>query len=117
MFKQIFRVMILLLCIFCLASCNKDNHIHSFTEEVVEPSCTKEGYVKITCECGYCSEEVIEKLPHHFVEGKCICGEVEVIKVSFVPVNTCCIIATCSGNTQTSTCCYRLSILKGFIEN
>ena len=84
MFKQIFRVMILLLCIFCLASCNKDNHIHSFTEEVVEPSCNKEGYVKITCECGYCSEEVIEKLPHHFVEGKCTCGEVEIIKVSVV---------------------------------
>ena len=55
-----------------------------FNEEVVEPSCTKEGYVKITCECGYCSEEVIEKLSHHFVEGKCTCGEVEIIKVTVV---------------------------------
>ena len=51
---------------------------------MVEPSCTKEGHVRISCECGYCSEEVIEKLPHHFVEGKCTCGEVEIIKVSVV---------------------------------
>ena len=82
--KQIVRVIVLLICIFCLISCNKDKHKHTFNEEVVEPSCTKEGYVKVTCECGYCSEAVIEKLYHHFVEGKCTCGEVEIIKVTVV---------------------------------
>ena len=30
-----------------------DPHVHSYTTTVIEPTCTKQGYILYSCECGY----------------------------------------------------------------
>ena len=51
-------------------------HTHSYTANVVAPTCTENGYTTYTCSCGdnYTADEVAA-LGHTFVDGKCTaCG-------------------------------------------
>ncbi len=70
------------------------NHTHNYVAEVVEPTCTQDGYTKYTCRCGesYIADETLSTLhkvgdwetaiePQVGVEGKkhrkcTVCGEV-----------------------------------------
>ena len=71
--KHLMIGLIIFVSIFCLVSC--DNHEHDITEVRVDPTCTEEGAVYSTCECGYSNTLVIPALGHHFENGVCSCGE------------------------------------------
>ena len=57
--KKIIYVLLitmLLMGALLMTACTPDNgeHVHTFTEEVVEPTCIDKGYTELTCsECGY----------------------------------------------------------------
>ena len=54
-------------------------HVHDYTPDVTEPTCTAAGYTTFTCVCGdsYKDEEV-EATGHSYVEGTCsACGATE----------------------------------------
>jgi len=67
-----------------------ENHTHSYTEQVVEPTCTTEGYTVYTCNCGhtYTSNTVSAKSHSYtaqvvkptceaqgYIVYKCTCGK------------------------------------------
>lgn len=55
-------------------------HTHEFGEWELdfEPTCTKSGQEKRTCECGYLEERELAALGHDYVDGKCNrCGEAD----------------------------------------
>jgi uncharacterized protein YjdB len=60
-----------------------NRHAHVHTKEVVAPTCTEDGYVTYTCECGHTYTEAGEKATgHYYVDGKCEgCGRVESTEV------------------------------------
>lgn len=81
-------------CTICEYEVTK-KHEHVIEEITVAPTCTKEGYIKNLCECGYYTiSETLQTIPHHFHEvdiitlptlteeglliGKCSCDELEV---------------------------------------
>ena len=40
-------------CLFTLTACElESDHVHSYTTQVVEPTCTEQGYTTYVCECG-----------------------------------------------------------------
>lgn len=51
-------------------------HIHEFTTETLEPTCTEPGYTTITCTlCGYTQTDIIEPTGHTQLGGSCAgCG-------------------------------------------
>ena len=60
---------------------NADVHTHDYVSEVVEPTCTEEGYTLYTCTvCNYCYEDLyVVPIGHSFVDGICEnCGEPEI---------------------------------------
>ena len=83
--KHLMIGLIIFVSIFCLVSC--DNHEHDITEVRVDPTCTEEGAVYSTCECGYSNTLVIPALGHHFENGVCSCGEKdpETEKINYHP--------------------------------
>ena len=50
---------------FGLTGCN-DTHAHNYTEEIIAPTCTEQGYTTYTCECGHVYTENIAKIPHSY---------------------------------------------------
>ena len=57
-----------------------NRHAHTYAEEVVETTCTQDGYTHYECACGHNYTVEGEKATgHSFVDGKCEhCGESEV---------------------------------------
>ena len=53
-------------CLFALTACEPP-HEHSYTTQVVSPTCTEQGYTIYTCECG---ETYTEELPATGTTGK-----------------------------------------------
>lgn len=52
-------------------------HVHEFGEwqETVKATCSEEGYRRRKCSCGFYEYEIIPKIDHAFVDGKCsVCG-------------------------------------------
>ena len=47
-------------------------HTHSYTEVKVDPTCTENGSISYTCECGDSYNETIDALGHSFSEGICL---------------------------------------------
>lgn len=41
------------------------DHMHSYTETVIEPTCTKEGYTRYACDCGYAYNGTIKPATGH----------------------------------------------------
>ncbi len=56
-----------------------DDHTHRYSETVVEPSCTEEGYTLQTCKCGKTRKrDRVPALGHDFVNNVCaVCGAVD----------------------------------------
>lgn len=52
-------VIALLTATFALVSCQNKEHVHSFTETVVKPTCSLEGYTEYTCSCGYVYRDTV----------------------------------------------------------
>ena len=52
-------------------------HVHKYTSEVTEPSCTMGGYTTYICECGHSYiADMTAPLTHSYVDGVCErCGE------------------------------------------
>ena len=68
-------------CTVCEYTEEKDipavEHKHNYTQEVIAPTCDKDGYTLHTCECGDSFQDtVVKALGHEYGEdGKCIrCG-------------------------------------------
>ena len=59
-----------------------NRHAHAYEQEVVDATCTADGYVHYACSCGLSYTEEGEKAHgHDFVNGKCShCGEVSGVK-------------------------------------
>ena len=101
--KKLSLVLILMLLVVTLCACNNNSaHIHSYTEQKVDPTCTEQGYTKYTCECGETYEDdYVKALGHSFgewvetkapteeAEGEqervCECGEKETKKIQKLP--------------------------------
>lgn len=44
-----------------------ESHVHNFTEKTVEATCTAEGYVLHTCDCGYgYQDQIVAALEHRY---------------------------------------------------
>lgn len=70
----------LILCVTCalsLTACNDNenkhpycelfkNYEHSFTENVVPPTCTESGFAVYTCNCGYSYSQIIDATGHYY---------------------------------------------------
>ena len=56
-----------------------NRHAHQYEKVVVDATCTEDGYVTYTCECGHTYTEAGEKAHgHNFVDGNCEeCGKPE----------------------------------------
>ena len=77
--KPIVTLSILLIGLFLLVSCSnsgagtkneKTAHTHSYTEQVVAPTCTSEGYTLFACSCGDSYKDNVKTaLTHNWVEG------------------------------------------------
>ena len=68
----ILLLLTLIFAVFCFASCEKDGeHVHSFKETVVPPSCT-DGYTLHVCTvCGYSyTDQYTEGIGHSFTDEK-----------------------------------------------
>lgn len=52
-------------------------HVHKYTSEVIDPSCTMGGYTKYICDCGHSYiADTTAPLMHSYVDGVCErCGE------------------------------------------
>ena len=54
-----------------------DTHVHSYTAERVDPTCTEGGYIIHKCECGDSYTETIPAVGHSYVDGICSgCGDI-----------------------------------------
>ncbi|MBQ6979524.1 MAG: hypothetical protein IJQ07_02655 [Clostridia bacterium] len=55
-------------CVFGFNACGDTNpsHTHEYTDMVVEPTCTKDGYVLHLCSCGYYFKEDVAKVSHDY---------------------------------------------------
>lgn len=51
---------------------DKLEHVHSYTEEYEAPTCTQDGYMKKTCQCGDVIYEVIPAAGHQYGEAKIV---------------------------------------------
>ena len=45
---------------------NGDNHKHSYTKKTIAPTCTDNGYIINTCDCGDVQASVIDALGHNY---------------------------------------------------
>ena len=63
----------------CSACGAEEPHTHSYGEGAVtrEATCTAEGELTFTCDCGDTYTEAIEMLAHDYKDGKCACGELD----------------------------------------
>lgn len=54
-----------------------DEHIHAYTETIISPTCTEQGYTSHVCVCGDSyNDDYTDALGHNFVGEKCeTCGE------------------------------------------
>ena len=54
-------------------------HVHKYTSEVTDPSCTMRGYTTHTCECGHSYQsDITAPRGHSYVSGVCeVCGTVD----------------------------------------
>ena len=63
----LFIVFALSTCLFTLSACELElNHVHSYTTQVVEPTCTEQGYTTYVCECGDTYKVYVNALGHSF---------------------------------------------------
>ncbi|MBO6262665.1 MAG: leucine-rich repeat protein [Clostridia bacterium] len=62
-----------------------EEHVHEYSEQVVAPTCTEQGYTVYTCTvCGNTyNEDYTEKLGHNYVDGVCTRCEEEITSESF----------------------------------
>jgi len=62
-------------CLFAFSACTNENnggeHIHSYTEKVVEPTCTEGGYTLHTCTCGESYIDKVKSAAHDYKNGVC----------------------------------------------
>ena len=58
-------VSVALLCVVAVFSTACDPHSHSYTETVVKPTCTEQGYTEYKCSCGdFYQDLFVDKLGH-----------------------------------------------------
>lgn len=64
-----------------LAFLDRPTHVHSFTDEIVPPTCIEEGYTLHKCDCGYAyKDKFVEKSECKYENGVCIwCGKEQLI--------------------------------------
>ena len=43
-----------------------EQHVHQYSQQVVEPTCTQDGYTVYTCDCGDMYQEPIKALEHNY---------------------------------------------------
>ena len=48
----------------------KANHIHTWTETKVDPTCEQDGFILKICKCGESTKEVLKALGHNYTEVK-----------------------------------------------
>ena len=80
---------LVLLSVLLLCACG---HTHSYSEQVIAPTCTEAGYTEYTCECGDTYQDKIVNATGHTLkydkqeatctepgwsEGTCACGYAE----------------------------------------
>ncbi len=82
--KKLLALLLSVVMLLSLVACgddgdnddDEDSHTHRYSESVVEPSCTEEGYTLQTCKCGKTRKR--DKVPatgHDFVNNVCtVCG-------------------------------------------
>ena len=78
-------------CLYGHINWNFQIHTHKYTVTVTDPTCTRWGYTKYTCPCGYSYlDNHVDALGHDYAEGVCTrCGEAdpEVIPDPIDPAN------------------------------
>ena len=61
-------------------------HVHDLIKNEVKPTCTLDGKILYSCDCGYEEEEVLSATGHTFIDGVCFCGEISEVKVTYTVV-------------------------------
>ena len=66
------KALSILLFTFMLVLCGCA-HSHNYTENVVNPTCTEQGYTEFVCECGEAYKDLyVEALGHTYGEWKVV---------------------------------------------
>lgn len=75
--NYIYKICLFLILIFLLISCEQ-SHNHSTSEYFIDPTCTEVGYHVIETCCSETKQIVIPALGHTYIEGICErCGEID----------------------------------------
>ena len=72
--KSCITIFVLITLLFIISSCaNSDTHVHQPSNWIINdyPSCTKDGTMIGTCECGKKIADIIPATGHNFVDGVC----------------------------------------------
>ena len=98
--KKIFYALVVLSLAFILSACEEpEKHVHSYSDVVVEATCTERGYTEHKCECGESyKDNYVSAKGHSFgewqtvkeatiqeeglAERSCACGEKESKKIA-----------------------------------
>ncbi len=76
--KKLFSILLFItlgLCSFGLFACNNEQseHEHNYTTQIVDPTCTEQGYTIYTCECGETyNADNVDALGHSFTDYKVV---------------------------------------------
>ena len=102
--KKILSVILVLIMSFSmailLAGC-KEEHIHTYTEKTVVPTCTSQGSITYTCECGDSYVEYTQQLEHTY---NCEVATSKYLKSNATCTSKAVYYKSCScGETGTST--------------
>lgn len=62
------RIIVMIFAILGIAVLAVSCHKHSYTEEIIPPTCTERGYTKHTCECGDTYNDTFVEPAHTFAE-------------------------------------------------
>lgn len=108
-----------------LAFLDRPTHVHSFTDEIVPPTCIEEGYTLHKCDCGYAyKDKFVEKSECKYENGVCIwCGKEQLIDSYNESIHSQDLTETTiglfyDGTSEMEGCGYKdISVLYGDLKN
>jgi len=70
--KKLLRTLLMIVAVICfiftLAGCGETSHVHEYSEQITNPTCTEKGYTKFYCACGESYvDNYVDELGHDYV--------------------------------------------------
>ena len=91
--KIVSLMFVALFAVIGLTGCHSTGgHSHEYTETIIQPTCTQDGYTLHTCSCGDSYKDHYTKARHEYENNKCsVCGAINpkypYIQIPKVPIS------------------------------